>query len=244
MNSRALIDSSIKMAACGKEFAQSIVDGKKIITMHIDVGDTDASQITDRHFLSSISTLVDICRHSEDVKVVFTHVLSIIDDAELNDRGVWKLPGNIKQLRINVLDLPSTNLLERFDQCIRFLSQPGVFLIHCKAGMSRSATIICGFLMQTHGLTVRQALNHIIQQRPIVNPNEGFRGQLAQFERFLTEPMAVAVKSFKILQKKQQRKERRIRFGETVRRNILRNFNPWPLLRRMMARRTGCMSLV
>jgi len=50
-----------------------------------------------------------------------------------------------------------------------------VVLVHCFAGVSRSATIVIAYLMQEHGLTLTDALMHVRKQRYFINPNDGFR---------------------------------------------------------------------
>lgn len=53
----------------------------------------------------------------------------------------------------------------------------GKVLIHCMAGISRSATITAAYLMLRHNHTVEKALKTIRHSRP-VRPNEGFIRQL------------------------------------------------------------------
>lgn len=44
-------------------------------------------------------------------------------------------------------------------------------LIHCHAGMQRSAAICAAYLSENHGLTLNQAINLIISRRPIAFHN-------------------------------------------------------------------------
>lgn len=45
-------------------------------------------------------------------------------------------------------------------------------------GKSRSATIVCAFLMQKYGMTPDAALELLRKARPFCDPNDGFKKQL------------------------------------------------------------------
>lgn len=51
-------------------------------------------------------------------------------------------------------------------------------LVHCHAGISRSAAAIASYLIYAHHMTFRETLNKLRAARPEVNPNLGFRMQL------------------------------------------------------------------
>jgi hypothetical protein len=61
-------------------------------------------------------------------------------------------------------------------------------LVHCAGGVSRSATIVLGYLMAKRNMTFESALSHLRAVRPWVNPNEGFAAQLREFERLGRDP--------------------------------------------------------
>ena len=56
-------------------------------------------------------------------------------------------------------------------------------LVHCQFGVSRSASIVLAYLMKYHDFSLTQALDHVRQRRPIIDPNPGFRRQLATWEQ-------------------------------------------------------------
>jgi atypical dual specificity phosphatase len=58
-------------------------------------------------------------------------------------------------------------------------------LVHCSAGISRSPTIIAGYLMTRQGLPLKAALAAIVSARPTVCPNPGFIGQLRSLDQDL-----------------------------------------------------------
>ena len=80
-------------------------------------------------------------------------------------------------------DLPSQNiipvvfdvvaLMEKFLQT----SKKNI-LIHCRAGISRSASMVIAYLMMKTGMSYLQVYEFVRGKRPIVNPNPRFVKQL------------------------------------------------------------------
>lgn len=58
-------------------------------------------------------------------------------------------------------------------------------LVHCQAGVSRSATVIIAYLMKHTLMTMTDAYKYVKSRRPVVSPNLNFMGQLLEFERDL-----------------------------------------------------------
>ncbi|KAJ4461724.1 hypothetical protein PAPYR_1856 [Paratrimastix pyriformis] len=58
-------------------------------------------------------------------------------------------------------------------------------MIHCQAGISRSGALLIAYLMSRFRLTLLAALAVARAVRPLIRPNEGFIGQLAEFEEEL-----------------------------------------------------------
>jgi protein-tyrosine phosphatase len=80
---------------------------------------------------------------------------------------------------------PSTWFASTFQFIDEALKHRGKVLVHCAAGVSRSATIIIAYLMSRCGISYGQALAHVKARRPIVNPNEGFVQILQSYDRAL-----------------------------------------------------------
>jgi dual specificity phosphatase 12 len=59
----------------------------------------------------------------------------------------------------------------------------GPVLIHCYAGMSRSATLTAYVLMRDYGMRMPEALAYIRERRPQIHPNEGFLRQLDEADQ-------------------------------------------------------------
>lgn len=83
-------------------------------------------------------------------------------------------------------DDPRFDLSEHFEQCVEFIENARKnrynVLVHCMAGISRSATIILAYLMKTYKYRFDDALQYVRARRPIVNPNDGFVLQLRRLE--------------------------------------------------------------
>jgi protein-tyrosine phosphatase len=94
-----------------------------------------------------------------------------------------KFPG-ITYYDINILDHPDQNILQFFDSVFRKIDtlRYGNILVNCQAGISRSASMIIGYLIRK-GFSYDQSYNMIKKARHIINPNHGFVDQLKFYER-------------------------------------------------------------
>ena len=103
-----------------------------------------------------------------------THILNI-SDAVINVHGR-------NYLHIDILDNLQTNISDHFDDCYNFIVKGDIVLVHCVAGISRSATIILFYLMKHTGMTLREAYYHVKEVRNI-RPNRHFLEQLIEYEK-------------------------------------------------------------
>jgi len=67
------------------------------------------------------------------------------------------------------------------DQIHDLLSKGDNVLVHCVAGVSRSATMIIAYLIKYRKMGYHAAFNFVKNNRPIIWPNDGFRNQLMDF---------------------------------------------------------------
>lgn len=93
-------------------------------------------------------------------------------------------------LRITLLDHHYVDIKTHFESTTRFiyeqLARPGGrVLVHCAAGVSRSATICMAYLMRYHHLSLPAAYAVLLEARPVVDPNPGFVEQLREWENEL-----------------------------------------------------------
>lgn len=61
----------------------------------------------------------------------------------------------------------------------------GRVLVHCHAGVSRSATVCMAYIMKTLDYDLKSAYDFVKCRRPCVSPNLHFMGQLLEFEKRL-----------------------------------------------------------
>lgn len=93
--------------------------------------------------------------------------------------------GDIKRLHLPIDDHPQFNISQYFGVVDMFISdglQKGEnVLVHCAAGISRSATVLAAHLMAKYKITDEEALQTLRAIRPQVNPNQGFRQALQAY---------------------------------------------------------------
>lgn len=101
---------------------------------------------------------------------------------------------------------------------------PPCILVHCKKGQSRSATIVCAYLIYRNGWSVDHALRYMRMIRPCVAPNIGFLHSLRVFqEQMLTterrqcraQELSVMIKNIPLyyLDEPQEKREKEDRSG-------------------------------
>lgn len=111
------------------------------------------------------------------------------------------------------MDVDEQNLIQYFDETNEFIQETykagGRILIHCQAGVSRSAAVLAACLMKSKKINRDEALEIIKRKRPSVAPNDGFMEQLSlyfdlefdvdakhvEYRRFLVAGMAEEQKS-------------------------------------------------
>ena len=85
--------------------------------------------------------------------------------------------------------MPSAKITPVLPHAVEFikscLDQKGKILVHCFAGMSRSASCVIAYMMTHLGKTYYQALSHCKKCRSIVAPNLGFAKELMRYEEDL-----------------------------------------------------------
>jgi protein phosphatase slingshot len=119
---------------------------------------------------------------------------------ELNANGITHIlnvtreidnffPAVFKYLNIREYDVEETDLLKYWDETYNFIQgciqMGGRVLVHCKMGISRSASTVCSFAMKHFRWSLDHALRHTKECRDIINPNVGFRHQLHVYEGIL-----------------------------------------------------------
>ncbi|KAJ4923906.1 hypothetical protein JOQ06_028161 [Pogonophryne albipinna] len=109
-----------------------------------------------------------------------THVLNVA-------YGVSNLlPDQLVYKTLQILDIPDTDITSYLEECSGFIElarqQDGVVLVHCNAGVSRSSSVVIGYLMLREGLTFDDAYSQVKLARPSTRPNPGFYQQLQTYK--------------------------------------------------------------
>uniref|UniRef100_A0A250XVT0 Dual specificity protein phosphatase 18 n=1 Tax=Castor canadensis TaxID=51338 RepID=A0A250XVT0_CASCN len=93
---------------------------------------------------------------------------------------------DIQYLQVPVADAPMAQLCDFFDPIADHIHSvemtQGRTLLHCSAGVSRSATLCLAYLMKYQGMSLLDAHTWTKSCRPIIHPNSGFWEQLIRYE--------------------------------------------------------------
>lgn len=69
-------------------------------------------------------------------------------------------------------DKATQDILQYFERCFSFISRSRArtnILVHCKVGVSRSATIVIGYLMSSFGYSLKQSFDLMVKANPRVS---------------------------------------------------------------------------
>lgn len=89
-----------------------------------------------------------------------------------------ELPGDILGKFVPCLDLPETIFESVLDESIEFIRRCTELefpvLVHCNAGVSRSSSVVIGYLIRECHLPFDEAFRAVKLKRPAIQPNAGF----------------------------------------------------------------------
>ncbi|XP_007425972.1 dual specificity protein phosphatase 16 [Python bivittatus] len=90
-------------------------------------------------------------------------------------------------LRVPVNDSFCEKIFPWLDKSVDFIEKAkasnGCVLVHCLAGISRSATIAIAYIMKRMDMSLDEAYRFVKEKRPTISPNFNFLGQLLDFEK-------------------------------------------------------------
>ncbi|TPX35944.1 hypothetical protein SmJEL517_g01701 [Synchytrium microbalum] len=142
-------------------------------------GEDDVDLVEKQLFLSSLQPTLNK-RTLQKYKI--THIISVIDEEQP------AFPNDFTYMTIPAIDSEETNLLGHFPDAVKFIedaiSSGGNVLVHCLAGVSRSATIVLAYMMKKYDMAPTSALKVLRTRRRIVSPNDGFLNQLELWAEF------------------------------------------------------------
>ena len=119
-----------------------------------------------------------------------------LDQLSIDEKKDDNMDKCIKYYQIKILDIDSAadKLKKDLNNCINFIDNAindnynknninNRILIHCMAGVSRSSTVTIAYLMKTKNIKFNQAFEFVKEKRNKINPNNGFKKMLNQFEK-------------------------------------------------------------
>lgn len=95
----------------------------------------------------------------------------------------------IKKHYLECLDLPETNIWDTIKKSVEVIknavNKSESILVHCNAGISRSASVVIGYLMLVFNYSFNDAFQHVHSARPVIRPNDGFLNQLKNYHPYI-----------------------------------------------------------
>lgn len=198
---RDLFRSEVQNPIFSPEKDFSTVAAADVNDHHVDAPKSDSrlsrSNFTFEDFDFEVSTILP------DFLFLGPNVQSEQDVAELKAMGVRR----ILNVACEIDDLGPLKLRDRFDRYLKLpmldsVEAKGVqdsikeacsFLddarlrsepvyVHCKAGKSRSVTIVIAYLIHALGWTLQRSYSYVVEKRAAICPNIGFVAELMRYE--------------------------------------------------------------
>jgi len=124
---------------------------------------------------------------AQDAAVVtslgITHIISVLDFVPTFPHEM----DHIKKMHVRLSDNFREKITPHLDDTTAFIREAleddpeNKILVHCVMGISRSATVVCAYLIAEKGMNAPTAINFVREKRPIICPNVGFQRQLGEY---------------------------------------------------------------
>ncbi|UYV67395.1 DUSP14 [Cordylochernes scorpioides] len=167
---------------------------------------TGVSKVEDHLYLSGFYAITQSALDKNKI----TCIINATKDAEFPPKKK-----GLDTLRVPVEDFHTEDISPYFDMAVEKIVETekkgGNTLVHCMAGISRSASICIGkfylwplvvsaialetvtgvcvcaaYMMKHRGMDLKSAYHHVKEHRPIIHPNHGFFRQLIAYEKKLS----------------------------------------------------------
>ncbi|KAJ1372522.1 hypothetical protein KIN20_034698 [Parelaphostrongylus tenuis] len=152
------------------------------ISFHVNPEYAAISEIVPGLFICGVSALTSEVMKKNKI----THIINATTEVP-NLRSL----GDIQRTKLWLEDTPQTYIYQHLelqsDQIQVIIADGGRVLVHCVAGVSRSASICLAFLTKYRCRSLREAYHLMKSKRPMVRPNLGFWRQLIAFEQNVKE---------------------------------------------------------
>jgi len=134
---------------------------------------SEIDQITDNIYLGDQYGAKNL-KELKDLNI--THVLICGSDL------VAHFPNDFIYKKIDVDDYSGDDIHQHFNDTFDFIDKANKVFVHCKAGVSRSATIVIAYIMKKFGKRFEEAYKMVKDKRMKICPNTGFEGQLRMYD--------------------------------------------------------------
>jgi dual specificity phosphatase 12 len=95
------------------------------------------------------------------------------------------VPDGVTHHHVSLEDEEDANLLDELEDAVDFIDdaigEDGKVLVHCQAGVSRSASVVIAYMGFSMGLSAEEALEVLRMNVPQACPNAGFMRQIKLF---------------------------------------------------------------
>jgi hypothetical protein len=109
-------------------------------------------------------------------------VIVLVTPKEYSAPNLLKLPDHVQEHHYPIEDEDGESIQRAIAAMLPHVEEHTArgqrVLVHCWAGISRSASLVIAYLMKQHAVTADEALTRLRKKRPIVDPNDGFMAQL------------------------------------------------------------------
>jgi protein-tyrosine phosphatase len=118
--------------------------------------------------------------------VLTTHNISSIVNCATEIPNSFEEDGGLRYHSLPLEDDVDEDVACHVDSAVSFirasLGEGRCVLVHCQAGISRSATVVLAFLIKDRRMSLRSAFDLVREVRPEIQPNSGFFRYLSQLE--------------------------------------------------------------
>lgn len=132
--------------------------------------------IIDHIYLGSCKSALEAVDHRPDIKYILN----------LSQYRLYAPEKRVMEL--DVEDEPEFPIELCFSTAHRFIAEAKknntAVLVHCRAGISRSATIVISYMMKYYNFSFDAAYAHVFARRNVIRPNDGFLIKLREYDKY------------------------------------------------------------
>jgi protein-tyrosine phosphatase len=112
-------------------------------------------------------------------RLKISHVLTVAAELDLQN------PSDLVWRHIRVNDTTGDDIAQHLSTAFQFIDEAkiahGRVLVHCAMGISRSSSVVIGYLIKHHEWSYDQAYDFVKVRRSTIKPNAAFVTQLKLF---------------------------------------------------------------